>query len=97
MLNLKDRISNSAFVFRGYNVTNLGRSPELLAHAAYGPIVESYLHEASAVCCDVLSRKVDLVRRIEEKSEPTLDQYAEAVAIIVAMSQAQLKLFGAVF
>jgi len=97
MLNLKDRISNSAFVFRGYNVTNLGRSVELLAHAAYGPIVESYLHEASAVCCDVLARKVDLVRRVEQRSEPSLDQYAEAVAIIVAISQAQLKLLGEFF
>src|SRR5262249_24801161 len=97
MLNLADRISNSAFVFRGYNVTNLGRSAELLAHAAYGPIVERYLHDASATCCELLSRKIDLVRRVQEKSEPALDAYAEAVAIIMAMEQAQLKLLDEFF
>jgi [acyl-carrier-protein] S-malonyltransferase len=92
MLNLKDRLPNSAFVFRGYNVTNLGRSAELLAHRAYGPVVERYLHEASAICCDLLSKKIDLVRRIEQKEEPGLEGYAESVAIILAMAQAHIKL-----
>lgn len=97
MLNLKDRLSNTAFVFRGYNVTNLGRSPELLAHPAYGPVVEKHLHEASAICCELLSKKIDLVRRVEQKNEPGLEAYAESVAIILAMEQAQLKLLDEFF
>src|SRR4051794_12308882 len=38
-LDLKARIGTASFAFRGYDVTNLGRSPELLAHQAYGPVV----------------------------------------------------------
>ncbi len=47
MINLQEQLANSAFVFRGYNMTNLGRSTEMLAHPAYGPVVEHYLQEAS--------------------------------------------------
>ncbi|HEY2762087.1 MAG TPA: hypothetical protein VGI75_15120, partial [Pirellulales bacterium] len=97
MLNLHDRLPNAAFVFRGYNVTNLGRSGELLAHPAYGPVVERFLHEASAICCDLLAKKIDLVRRVEEKSEPGLEGYAESVAIILAMGQAHIKLLEEFF
>ena len=97
MLNLQEHLPNAAFVFRGYNVTNLGRSAELLAHPAYGPVVERFLHEASAICCDLLSKKIDLVRRVEEKSEPGLEGYAESVAIILAMGQAHIKLLEEFF
>ncbi len=50
MVDLNERIPNSVFVFRGYTVTNLGRSPELLAHRAYGAIVERTLQEAVRNC-----------------------------------------------
>ena len=50
LTNLLDRLGFTAFAFRGYNTTNLGRTTELLAHPAYGPIVERYLVEASAIC-----------------------------------------------
>src|SRR5262249_24482987 len=92
MLNLKDRISNSVFVFRGYNVTNLGRSAELLAHPAYGPVVERYLQEGSQIASEVLSREIDLVQRVEQQKETDLDSYADAVGLIMAMEQAHLKL-----
>ena len=36
----RTRLSQAAFAFRGYNITNLGRTPELLAHPAYGRVVE---------------------------------------------------------
>ena len=39
-------MDEAAFAFRGYNVTNLGRTPELLEHPAYGPIVEKH-HNAT--------------------------------------------------
>ncbi len=81
----KQRLKATAFVFRGYNITNLGRSSELLAHPAYGPVVEPFLREAGAVCGDVIGRKVDLVQRVRQRQETSLDTYCEAVALIVAM------------
>jgi [acyl-carrier-protein] S-malonyltransferase len=97
MFDLKDRISNSAFVFRGYNVTNLGRSTELLTHRTYGTIVERTLQEVSKIASDLLSRKIDLLERVRQKQETDLETYADAVALILAMEQAQLKLLGEFF
>ncbi|MFI5460046.1 MAG: hypothetical protein ACHRXM_31900, partial [Isosphaerales bacterium] len=42
---LKKRITTAAFAFRGYDATNLGRSPELLEHPAYGPVVRAALEQ----------------------------------------------------
>jgi [acyl-carrier-protein] S-malonyltransferase len=97
MFNLKDRVSNAAFVFRGYNITNLGRSTELLAHRAYGPVVKHYLLEGSEIASDLLSRKIDLVERVEQKQETDLDTYADAVVLIMAMELAHLKLLDEFF
>jgi [acyl-carrier-protein] S-malonyltransferase len=97
MINLQDRLSNAAFVFRGYNVTNLGRSQELLAHHAYGPIVEHYLQEASQVASEMLNRKVDLVARVERGEETDLETYGDAVALIIGIEQAQLRLMEEFF
>lgn len=97
MFDLKDRISNSAFVFRGYNVTNLGRSTELLTHRTYGTIVERTLQEVSKIASDLLSRKIDLLERVRQKQETDLETYADAVALILAMEQSQLKLLEEFF
>ncbi len=91
-VNLKPLLSNTALAFRGYNVTNLGRSYELLSHADYGPIVREYLVEASAVCRQTTGHDCDLVRRILDQREAELDDYADAISLIVAMEQAQLRL-----
>ncbi len=42
-IDLKSRIGTASFAFRGYDVTNLGRSPELLEHRAFGPVVNRIL------------------------------------------------------
>ena len=97
MFNLKDQISNSAFVFRGYNVTNLGRTPELLAHRAYGPVVERLLRQGSEIASGLLSRKIDLLERVKQKQETDLDTYADAVALILVVEQAHLKLMDEFF
>ncbi len=94
---LQERLANAAFVFRGYNVTNLGRTAELLAHRAYAPTVQHFLHEGSKICGDVTGRKVDLVDRVRRNEEPTLEEYTESVALIVAMEQAHLRLLEEFF
>ncbi len=96
-LNLQDRLSNSAYVFRGYNVTNLGRSAELLEHRAYGSIVERWLREASEMASEQLHRKIDLLQRVRNRQETDLDTYADAIALILSMEQAQLKLLDEFF
>ena len=87
---LKKQMADAAFAFRGYNVTNLGRSTELLSHTAYGPIVQSCLREAGNVCSDVISKKVDLVARVHNHRATTLRTYSEAIALVMAMEKAQL-------
>jgi [acyl-carrier-protein] S-malonyltransferase len=89
---LAGRLPNAALAFRGYNVTNLGRTGELLAHPAFGQTVERRLHEASAVATEVLGRPVDLVTRVFSGEETTLEAYGEAVALIMAAEAAQLEL-----
>ena len=92
---LQEGIPTAAFAFRGYNVTNLGRTPELLAHASYGPTVASVLGEASRTCSEILGRPVDLVGRVRMSKETTdLTSYAEDVALIVAVEVAQATYTG---
>ena len=83
-------LGKSAFAFRGYNVTNLGRTPELLQHPQYGPIVERHLRTASEICTDVMNSSVDLVERVRLEKEPSLKEYHESIALIVAVELAQI-------
>ncbi len=83
----------TAFAFRGYNIENLGRTPELLDHPVYGPTVESALREGAEVCGKVIGRPVDLVSRIRNRIETRdLSTYAEDVALIVSVELAQMRL-----
>lgn len=94
---IQSRIKTAAFAFRGYNVTNLGRSPELLEHPAYGPMVEAVLREASQICADSIKQNVDLVQRLRRREESTLASFPEDVALIVGMELAQLELLEKFF
>jgi [acyl-carrier-protein] S-malonyltransferase len=85
-------IQTTAFAFRGYNITNLGRTAELLADARFAGTVTSYLNRASAICNEVIGRQVNLVDRVRRKQEATLAEYAEAVALIVAVEIAQIEI-----
>ncbi len=93
-MELAKQIDNAALAFRGYNVANLGRSAELLANAKYRPVILPYLVEASRVWAESSGREVDLVRRIDSAKETTLEEYAESIAIVMAIEQAQLRLLG---
>src|SRR5215510_11663078 len=86
------RLSSTALAFRGYNVTNLGRTPELLAHPAYGSVVERQLQSVSGIASDLLRRPVDLVTQVRAAREPTLENYGEALALLLAIESAQLLL-----
>ncbi|MGD9721191.1 MAG: hypothetical protein AB7O59_03940 [Pirellulales bacterium] len=94
---LMDRLGVTAYAFRGYNVTNLGRSTELLAHPVYGPVVEGYLKTAGTICADTMRRKVDLVARVRRNEETTLETYHEAIALIVAIELAQIRVLEEFF
>jgi [acyl-carrier-protein] S-malonyltransferase len=89
---LQRQIETTAFAFRGYNVRNLGKTPELLAHPLYGPTLDRHLREASEICAAEIHRPVDLVRRVVERSEPDLDHYAEAVALVMGVEFAHIEL-----
>lgn len=92
MSDLARDIETTAIAFRGYNVTNLGRSAELLADDRYGPVVAEWLMQASDCCATETGRTVDLAHDIRSGAEYDLTRYPEAVALILAMELAQLDL-----
>src|SRR5260370_10075349 len=72
---LKKQVTTAAFAFRGYDASNLGRSPELLEHRVYGPVVRAVLDRASVVCAEVLKAKVDLAERVLAREPATLGSF----------------------
>jgi [acyl-carrier-protein] S-malonyltransferase len=96
-VDLRARLGTTSFAFRGYDTSNLGRSPELLAHPAYGPVVARHLAEASAIASDSLGRPVDLLGRVRERAPSTLATFGEDAAGIVAMELAQVALLREFF
>jgi [acyl-carrier-protein] S-malonyltransferase len=85
-------LSRAALAFRGYNITNLGRTAELLAVPTYRPILEHELARFGDICSEVVGRPVDLKSRVVDSREPGLEAYAESVALIVAIEVAQLRI-----
>ena len=69
----KARLSATAFAFGGYDVTNLGRSDELLAHPTYGPIVRDELDKASKAYIEITGRPMDLADRVAARRETILE------------------------
>ena len=90
-------IDGAAFAFRGYNVTNEGRSAELLAHRDFGPVVEYYLREAGEICSDVLRDRIDLVEVVRTSRPSSLDTFGADTGLIVAMELAQVRLLEQFF
>ena len=94
---LKKRIATAVLAFRGYDLTNLGRGPELLEHRTYGPIVRATLDEASLLCSDVLGKKVDLAARVLAREPSTLETFVHDIGTIVSMELAQIRLLESIF
>ncbi len=93
---LRQQLPRAAFAFRGYNITNLGRTPELWQVEAYRPILEHWLNIGSRVCLQQHGLTTDLVARVVGKLEADLDHYAEAIAMIMAVEFAQIELLETV-
>ena len=89
---LREEIADVALAFRGYNVTNLGRTAELLAVPAYAAILREELARYSLICSEYTSTRVDLEKTVLEGDEPNLARYAESIALITAVEIAQLRL-----
>lgn len=89
---LQDGIADAALAFRGYNVTNLGRTGELLAVAAYRDVLREELIKYSAIASEFLPAPVNLEQLVELGVESPLDRYGESVSLIVAVEMAQLRL-----
>jgi len=87
-------IASTALAFRGYNVTNLGRSAELLACEAYHDIVAEELQRFSDICTEFVDQPADLVSSVESGTELGLQRYAESIALVVAMEVAQMRLLS---
>jgi len=83
-------LNTTAFAFRGYNVANLGRTPELLAHPVYGDAVEQHLRRASELYRATTGQDCDLVERVRQRQESTPESYPEDLALIVAVELAQI-------
>ena len=96
-VDLSARMHNAVVAFRGYDQTNLGRTPELLQHADYGPIVEDYLRQASQIYKQSTGRDADLVARVANRDETSLDSYGEAIAMIISVELAQIRLLEECF
>lgn len=96
-LNLKDRLTTSAFAFRGYNVTNHGRSLELLNHPVFGPTVERHLRDAGQVASDSTHEHIDLIATVRNQGESNLETFAADISTIVAMELAQLEILREFF
>jgi [acyl-carrier-protein] S-malonyltransferase len=94
---LKKGIKKTAFAFRGYNVTNLGETPKLLRHKVFGPVIEKYLRRGSEICADVLQTPVDLVQRVRDEKEATLEEYHEALSLVVTVEQAHVEILKTFF
>lgn len=96
-VDLRVRLEATAVAFRGYNTTNLGRSPELLEHAAYGPYMERSLRRMEAIYAETLQRSCNLVQRLRDRQESTLATFSEDVAMIVGVELAQLEMLRELF
>jgi [acyl-carrier-protein] S-malonyltransferase len=94
---LRQRIGESALAFRGYDITNLGRSAELLAHPRYAQVVSRVLGQASQIASGALHRKIDLCEYVRASEPTTLANFAEDVAMIVAMELAQVQILEECF
>ena len=84
--------SKTALAFRGFGVSNLGRTAELWAHDDYRAVLDSSLSTASAVCSEIAGSTVDLTEFVREGQNPDVENYSAALSFVMAVELAQLKI-----
>ncbi len=89
---LRRRLRQSVLSFRGYNVTNHGRTLALLDSAEHGPVVRRWLEQGSTIATNQLGRPVDLVAITRSQRLSTLENYPEDLALIIVVELAHLEL-----
>jgi [acyl-carrier-protein] S-malonyltransferase len=94
---LRTCLPTAALAFRGYDPSCLGRSDELLAHERYGPLVREELIAAATYYTETTGRPLDLVDRVERRRETTINTFADANVLILAMARAQLRVLEECF
>ena len=90
-----DRLTSgtpTALAFRGYNQSNRGRTRELMAVAAYRPIVRHWRGWADRLCAEHAGLRTDLIQRVVLGEDPPPKRYAESVALVFATEMAQLEI-----
>lgn len=94
---LRGRWANTALAFRGYNVTNLGRTAELLDHPRFGPYIARNLQRGAVAHSAITGQKCDLVQRVRDRRETDLSSYGEALSLILSVSVAHLEILEECF
>ena len=85
-------VNEVALAFRGYNVTNLGRTAELLACDAYSQIILEEFKLFSEICSQYTKESVDLTSFVTAGKEPGLERYAESIALVLAVEKAHIRI-----
>lgn len=80
--------SKVAVAFRGYNITNIGKTAELLDHPVMGKHLENRLIQAQDYQKELLGETVDYFQVIRSQRPSTLETYTSDVAMIVAIELA---------
>ncbi len=86
--------AKTALAFRGYNSTNLGRTPELMKVDSYHGILAEELERFAGICAEVTNTPVDLLSRVANQEEPGIEHYAESISLIAAVEVAQLRILN---
>jgi [acyl-carrier-protein] S-malonyltransferase len=78
-----------ALAFRGYNITNLGRTRELFEDSRYAAYLTAEFKFASRMATEFLEQPVDLIAAARDGVDLADTRYGEAVAFILAVEFAQ--------
>ncbi len=77
-----------AVTFRGYNITNAGKTAALLDHPLLGQYLDHRLEQADALCSDVINRHTQIRQDLIDERPSDLDTYPADLAMIVAVELA---------
>lgn len=88
----RKHLKYAALALRGYNITNHGKTKQLLKHSRHGKTLVKYLEQGSQIATKVLEKPVDLLQITQEERFCTLETYAEDLALIIAVELAHVEM-----